>query len=434
MYEEFNETIKENFNLIFFKYKKTQITETICRQFSVSNLQGLWSDIEKQLDLRLKLLDLSAKFHKSAQVFIEKVNRASKLFEDVSDSEVSNTDLGYALIEQHQRSKKEILESSLSTFEIGKELLAILKEMSLYSRGDISGKHATSSACFSIENLLELLNSKRLKMEELWKQRKLKLEQCIQICYLKEEIKKTLEWIRSEGMKQLDDSKLGANYKEATELQENHLKFEKQYKKLIHDSVMKCIRTADQFIHTGLERADEAHSEAHVLLEEWEKFARKLDQRRKLLSIVVSFYNQTEQASERLIQIEKEIKIEHEKMRGLDEINTERKPSPGAEFAQRHANLSSKLAEITAPGLREGRIILEKCSTQNSQANHVIKKVYEFTEQVNEIKSKLTNEFQNKIVQTFESEHESKKMTEFMEFESRFNDVSLKKIFFYLNF
>lgn len=388
-------------------------------------MQGLWNEIEKQLELRLKLLDLSVRFHKSAQVFIEKVNRASKLFEDVSDSEVSNTDLGYALIEQHQRSKKEILESSLSTFEIGKELLAILKEMSLYSRNDISGKHATSSACFSIENLLELLNSKRLKMEELWKQRKLKLEQCIQICYLKEEIKKTLEWIKNDGMKQLDDSKLGSNYKEAMELQDNHLKFEKQYKKLIHDSVMKCIRTADQFIHTGLERADEAHSEAHILLEEWEKFARKLDQKRKLLSIVVSFYNQTEQASERLIQIEKEIKIEHEKIRGLDEKDNEyRKASPSAEFAQRHANLSSKLAEITASGLRDGRIILEKCSTQNSETNHVVKKVYEFTEQVNEIKNKLTNEFQNKIVQTYESEQESKKISQFMEFESKYNDVS----------
>lgn len=393
-------------------------------------MHGLWSDIEKQLDLRLKLLDLSVKFHKSAQVFIEKVNRASKLFEDVSDSEVSNTDLGYALIEQHQRSKKEILESSLSTFEVGKELLAILKEMSLYSRGDTSGKHATSSACFSIENLLELLNSKRLKMEELWRQRKLKLEQCIQICYLKEEIKKTLEWIRNEGMKQLVDSKLGTNYKEAIELQENQLKFEKQYKKLLHDSVMKCIRTADQFIHTGLERADEAHSEAHVLLEEWEKFARKLDQRRKLLAIVVSFYKQTEQASERLIQIEREIKIEHEKKRDLDENDAgHRKASPSAEFAQRHADLSSKLAEITAPGLREGRIILEKCSTENSETNHVIKKVYEFTEHVNEIKSKLTSEFQNKLVQTFESDHESKKISEFMEFESKYNDVSSEREF-----
>lgn len=167
---------------------------------------------------------------------MEKVNTASKLFDEISESEISNSDLGYALIEQHQKSKKEILETSLATFEIGKELLAILKEMSLYTRGDKTCKHATSSACFSIENLLELLNTKRLRIEELWKQRKLKLEQCIQICYLKEEIRKTLDLIENEGYAYIDDSKLGSNYSEAVELQETHNRFENQYHKVISRS------------------------------------------------------------------------------------------------------------------------------------------------------------------------------------------------------
>jgi hypothetical protein len=80
------------------------------------------------------------------------------------------------------------LETSLVTFEDGKELVSSLKEMSLYS--DSLSQHATTSACHSIEHLLELLNSRRCHLEELWKQRKIKLEQCIQICYLKDEIKK----------------------------------------------------------------------------------------------------------------------------------------------------------------------------------------------------------------------------------------------------
>ena len=87
----------------------------------------------------------------------------------------------------------EILESSLSTFEEGKNLLARLKEMSIYADGTI-GKHATSSACYSIENLLELLNNRRLRLEEIWKQRKLKIEQCIQIAYLRAEIKKVADF------------------------------------------------------------------------------------------------------------------------------------------------------------------------------------------------------------------------------------------------
>jgi hypothetical protein len=75
------------------------------------------------------------------------------------------------------------------TFDEGKILLSKIKEMSLFANGAF-GKHAASSACYSIENLLELLNNRRLHLEELWKQRKLKLEYGIQICYLREEIKK----------------------------------------------------------------------------------------------------------------------------------------------------------------------------------------------------------------------------------------------------
>lgn len=58
-------------------------------------------------------------------------------------------------------------------------------------------------------------------------------------------------------------------------------------------------------------------------------------------------------------------------------------------MTQRHADLSTQLAEISAPGLREGRIVLEKVSKDDFEAEHVIKKVYEFTEQIKDIKSKL---------------------------------------------
>lgn len=240
---------------------------------------------------------------------------------------------------------------------------------------------------------------------------------------------------------------------EAVKLQEIQNKYEKDYHKPIHDSVMRSLRTADQFIHTGLERADEAHQEAHVLLEKWEKFALKLDQRRKLLSIVVSFYKQTEDASERLSQIEREIRLENEKIRTLNEeenssssssekkrsnsrskksatnkmsntVNnnsnvtttttttattiddvtsstpakivverSQKNASPTNELAQRHVVLSNQLAEASASGLREARIVLEKISDDNYEAKHVIRKVYEFTEQVNDLKKKLVNNF-----------------------------------------
>ena len=164
-------------------------------------------------------------------------------------------------------------------------------------------------------------------------------------------------------------------------MQEGYNKFVKQNFKTIQENVTKCMRTADQFIHTGLEKADEAHQEAHELLEKWEKFAIKLEQRRKLLLVVLSFYKQTEEATERLSQLETEIQIEHEKCRRLSErkskksrSKTPKRASP-IELTQRHIDLQNQVAEITAAGLREGRLVLEKLGKDEFEGEHVIRKV-----------------------------------------------------------
>ena len=57
------------------------------------------------------------------------------------------------------------------------------------------------------------------------------------------------------------------------------------------------------------------------------------------------------------------------------------------------------------------------------ETEHVIKRVYEFTEHVKDLKTKLNNDIHDKISQTSESETETKRMTEIMEFEKKYNSV-----------
>lgn len=200
--------------------------------------------------------------------------------------------------------------------------------------------------------------------------------------------------------------------------------------KLMHDSVTKCIRTADQFIHTGLENADEAHDEAHNLLERWEKFAIKIEQRRKLLVVVCSFYKQTEEATERLNQLDTEIKIEQEKCRRLSIKKSKKsrsktpKCSSPIELTQRHIDLQNQVADISAACLREGRKVLEKVGNGNTDSEHVIKKVYEFSEQVKEITNKLSDDIHDKLEKTTDSDTENKKMNDLIDFENKYSNVS----------
>lgn len=51
-------------------------------------------------------------------------------------------------------------------------------------------RHATTSGCYYIEQQLINLRYKQIRLDELWLQRKIQLEQCIKFFHLKEEVSK----------------------------------------------------------------------------------------------------------------------------------------------------------------------------------------------------------------------------------------------------
>ena len=74
------------------------------------------------------------------------------------------------------------------TLQEGQSLLDRIREMGMHA--DVQNRHATTSACYGIEHLLELLQDRRRHLEELWLQRKIKLEQCLQLLLLDHEVNK----------------------------------------------------------------------------------------------------------------------------------------------------------------------------------------------------------------------------------------------------
>ena len=55
---------------------------------------------------------------------------------------------------------------------------------------DFTNRHATTSACYGIEHLLELLQDRRRRLEELWEQRRIRLEHSLQLFQLDQEVNK----------------------------------------------------------------------------------------------------------------------------------------------------------------------------------------------------------------------------------------------------
>ena len=76
----------------------------------------------------------------------------------------------------------------MSTLQEGQLLLDRIREMGVHA--DVQNRHATTAACYGIEHLLELLQDRRRHLEELWLQRKVRLEQCLQLLLLDQEVNK----------------------------------------------------------------------------------------------------------------------------------------------------------------------------------------------------------------------------------------------------
>ena len=96
-----------------------------------------------------------------------------------------------------------ILEASMSTLQEGQLLLERIREMGVHA--DVQNRHATTAACYGIEHLLELLQDRRRHLEELWLQRRIRLEQCLQLLLLDQEVGKVRRPVSSKTHSSIAD-------------------------------------------------------------------------------------------------------------------------------------------------------------------------------------------------------------------------------------
>jgi len=80
----------------------------------------------------------------------------------------------------------DVLEASMATLQEGQSLLERIRKAALLCTYS-TARHATTSACYAIERLLQLLRDKWRKLEELWIRRLLQLQQCLQLALADQE-------------------------------------------------------------------------------------------------------------------------------------------------------------------------------------------------------------------------------------------------------
>ncbi|VDI56857.1 titin [Mytilus galloprovincialis] len=312
-----------------------------------------WKELNNKLEYRGILLDDSVHFHQSAADFSSKMEQAQSKFSSTYPTQDVNT--ARRLLQQHQDIKRSILESSKTTHDIGHSLVRRIQDMGMHA--DLQNRHATTAACYGIEHVLELLQDRRRRLEEIWEQRRIQLEQCLQLCQLDQEVNKILDWFRQTGFSYLQNTDLGDCHQRSQIIQHEHYKFETQAKET-QETVLRLVRTADQLLRRSKLDVEGVRQRLQTVDTECENFMIRLDTRRKNITMATSFFEQTESALTRLDQVEVQ-------------LNTMDLPRNSAELADRHSQLSNAIMEISSPPLRDGRILLERVSRDDRGADGI---------------------------------------------------------------
>ncbi|XP_076451161.1 coiled-coil domain-containing protein 141-like [Babylonia areolata] len=350
-------------------YADSNRSQTDVHGAMADTLAEAWRDLNEKLQYRSKLLEQSVTFHQSAQELSSNMEQVQGNFLRVPLASDVNT--ARSLLQQHNDMKQSILECSKRTMDMGQSLLNQIKEMGMHA--DIQNRHATTAACYGIEHLLELLHDKRRHLEELWTQRKIQLEQCLQLCQLDQEVNKILEWFRTVGNSYMQRTDLGENYAGAKYIQEQHNQFEAEARE-IQENMLRLLRTADGLLRRASVDAEGIRQSLMLVDQECESFMVRLDNRRKNITMAVSFFNLAQTALNQLDQIEVQ-------------LNSMDLPRNSAELAERHSQLSNAIVDASTQSVHEGRLLLERVSSVDSGADGVRRKLEELQKRCGHLES-----------------------------------------------
>ncbi|CAF0743307.1 unnamed protein product [Adineta steineri] len=359
------------------------------------SLGEAWKELNLQLEGRRNLLNQAIRYHTIANRFNERVNDARSWFTSLENANFDNKLLN-VLFDEHDLYRKEVLEASLDTINEGQRLLECIKHLG--SLNESINQHSIVAACFEIEHLLGIHHEERQQFEDEWERNRKILSEYIQMSEIKHEIDQILNWLQERGQSYLENTDLGRTLDDNKRLQNIHNEIEHESQN-VHDRVLRCMRAADSWVHTGLIRADRLHAHAHTLLALWEKWALKLDSRRRLLRLTSKFYIDSSNALTVLDSLDTQLlSLSTNQLRSSEDL------------IQEYNQINEKLIQSTDIPLREGHILLEKTSINDSSTQTIRERVYDLEKRIEKIRNKLKEDYDkldrqgSSLYQTFDHE------------------------------
>ncbi|KAJ8253327.1 hypothetical protein GJAV_G00211670 [Gymnothorax javanicus] len=265
-----------------------------------------WKSFAAALDERSTILAMSAVFHQKAEQFLSGVESWCKMCSDGGlPTEMQDLELA---IHHHQTLYEQVTQAYAEVSQDGKALLDVLQRP--LSPGNSESLTATANYSKAVHCILdvvhEVLHHQR-RLESIWQHRKVRLHQRLQLCVFQQDVQQVMDWIENHGEAFLSKhTGVGKSLHRARALQKRHDDFE-EVAQNTYTNADKLLEAAEQLAQTGECDPEEIYKAARHLEVRIQDFVRRVEQRKLLLDMSVSFHTHTKELWTWMEDLQKEL-------------------------------------------------------------------------------------------------------------------------------
>ncbi|XP_039613341.1 kalirin isoform X3 [Polypterus senegalus] len=271
-----------------------------------AQLDQEWKSFAAALDERSTILAMSAVFHQKAEQFLSGVDAWCKMCSEGGlPSEMQDLELA---IHHHQSLYEQVTQAYTEVSQDGKALLDVLQRP--LSPGNAESLTATANYSKAVHCILdvvhEVLHHQR-RLESIWQHRKVRLHQRLQLCVFQQDVQQVMDWIENHGEAFLSKhTGVGKSLHRARALQKRHDDFE-EVAQNTYTNADKLLEAAEQLAQTGECDPEEIYKAARHLEVRIQDFVRRVEQRKLLLDMSVSFHTHTKELWTWMEDLQKEL-------------------------------------------------------------------------------------------------------------------------------
>uniref|UniRef100_A0A8C2CCY3 Kalirin RhoGEF kinase n=1 Tax=Cyprinus carpio TaxID=7962 RepID=A0A8C2CCY3_CYPCA len=253
-----------------------------------------WKSFASALEERSAILAMSSVFHQKSEQFLSSMEGWVKSCGE-GGLPTATQELEMA-IHNHQNLYEQVTAAYTEVSQKGKTLLDVLQRPQ--PPADSGSLTAGADYSQAVRGVLEVVHEvvhQYRRLEGLLQHRKLRLHQRLQLCVFQQDVQQVLDWIENHGEVFLSKhTGVGKSVHRARALQKRHDDFQ-EVAQNTYTNADKLLEAAEQLAQTGECDPEEIYAAAHQLEVRVQEFVRRVEQRKLLLDISVSFHTHTKE-------------------------------------------------------------------------------------------------------------------------------------------